>query len=90
MWTAPAKVTSASSDPAASSQNNLARQFWGDYNTLVSVDAHAWFIYTDARNGVGCPAVDQYQRTGGTKPAPPLDCPSQFGNTDAFVSVITP
>jgi hypothetical protein len=116
-WSAPMKVSSASSDPAASAQNNLARQFYGDYNTLVSDNTHAWFIYTDARNGVGCPAVDEYQqiiagtatvrgdmadrvatRLGqnpyshepGSKPAPPEHCAGQFGNTDAFVSVITP
>ena len=51
-----------SSDPAASAQNNLQRQFWGDYNTLVSKGDTAWFIYTDSRHGVGCPAVDAYQR----------------------------
>jgi hypothetical protein len=109
------KVSSVSSDPAASAQNNLQRQFWGDYNTLVSKGGHAWFIYTDSRHGAGCPAVDAYQtflvssgavieqeereaaRKGdkgapedGDVPAPPTDCPAQFGNTDAFVSVITP
>ena len=26
----------------------------------------------------------------GVKPAPPIDCPAPFGNTDVFVSVITP
>ena len=82
---------------------------------MVSKDNTAWFIYTDSRNGVGCPAVDLYQksliksgaviaqeeRDAGakaapsapavvTKPAPPTVCPAQFGNTDAFVSVITP
>jgi hypothetical protein len=61
-WSPPVKITSASSDPAASAQNNLARQFWGDYNTLVSTSATAWFISTDSRNGAGCAAVDQYQR----------------------------
>jgi hypothetical protein len=115
-WSTPVKVSSASSDPAVSAQNNLQRQFYGDYNTLVSDNAHAWFIYTDTRNGVGCPAVDAYQqflfsqglteandediaearRQGPeanppvAKPAPPLSCPSQFGNSDAYVSVITP
>ena len=108
------KVTTVSSDPAASAQNNLQRQFWGDYNTLVSKDGSAWFIYTDSRDGDGCTDVDEYQEflvdTGaiiegeereadrqdgkqapedGEKPAPPTDCPSQFGNTDVFVSVIT-
>jgi hypothetical protein len=92
-WSAPFKVTSVSSDPAVSAQNNLQAQFWGDYNTLVSSNATAWFIYTDSRNGAGCPAVDNYQKNLATaaKPAPQNDCPSsQFGNTDAFVSVITP
>jgi hypothetical protein len=90
-WSTPMKVTNVSSDPAASAQNNLQRQFWGDYNTLVSDNAHAWFIYTDSRSGVGCPAVDLYQQGLAAKPAPQLVCPSsQFGNTDAFVSVVTP
>ncbi len=116
-WSAPVKVSSAPSDPAASAQNNLARQFYGDYNTLVSDNTHAWFIYTDSRNGAGCPAVDEYQQAilgtsavrgdmadrvdaklgldpyshqPGSKPAPPEHCDRQFGNTDAFVSVIAP
>jgi hypothetical protein len=87
---------SAFSDPAASAQNNLQRQFWGDYNTLVSNNANAWFIYTDARNGVGCAAVDAYQHgidgsgPAVAKPAPEDVCPAQFGNSDVFVSKITP
>jgi hypothetical protein len=81
---------SLASDPAASAQNNLQLQFWGDYNTLVSTNEKAWFIYTDARNGVGCTAVDAYQAGTAPKPAPGVSCPSQFGNTDAFVSTITP
>ncbi|MER5915597.1 sialidase family protein [Streptomyces sp. NPDC001982] len=116
-WSKPVKISRASTDPAASAQNNLARQFMGDYNTLASTADKAYFIDTDARSGVGCPAVDAYQhaiegtsavrgdmkdriatRLGqdpyaddpSTKPAPPLDCPAQFGNTDAYVAVITP
>ena len=88
-WSGPLAVSPAS-DPAASAQNNLALQFWGDYNTLVSTNTAAWFIYTDARNGVGCPAVDAYQAGTAPKPAPEDVCPSQFGNTDAYVSTITP
>jgi hypothetical protein len=92
VWSAPLKVTTASSDPAVSAQNNLGRQFWGDYNTLVSSNTTAWFIYTDSRNGAGCAAVDAYQKdpTNVSKPAPQSVCPSQFGNTDVFVSVVTP
>ena len=95
-WSAPAKVSSLSSDPAASAQNNLRRQFWGDYNTLVSTDAAAYFIYTDSRTGAGCTAVDDYQHgvdgsgPATVKPGPPSVCPSQFGNTDIFVSKISP
>ena len=116
-WSAPLKISNASSDPAASAQNNLARQFYGDYNTLVSTSANAFFIYTDARTGVGCTAVDQYQKAilglpfvrsdmadriaqrqgqdpyahdPGTKPAPQQHCGAQFGNTNAFVSKVTP
>jgi hypothetical protein len=60
-FSAPLKVSAASSDPAVSAANALSEQFFGDYNTLVSDAGHAWFISTDARNGQGCPAVDAYQ-----------------------------
>lgn len=62
-FAAPVRVSGASSDPAASAQNNLQRQFWGDYNTLVATAAGPLLITTDARNATGCPAVDAYQRT---------------------------
>ena len=95
-WSGSTKVSSVSSDPAASAQNNLERQFWGDYNTLVSTNANAFFIYTDSRNGAGCAAIDAFQHgidgsgPATPKPAPENVCPAQFGNTDAFVSKITP
>lgn len=62
LWSSPQRVSEVSSDPAASAQNSLGRQFWGDYATLVSDHAGAWLIVTDSRRGVGCPAVDAYQR----------------------------
>jgi hypothetical protein len=95
-WSVPTKVSSASSDPAASAQNNLARQFWGDYNTLVSTNTFAYFIYTDSRTGAACAAVDAYQHSvdgsgpATAKPAPQKVCAPQFGNTDARVSRIIP
>ena len=95
-WSSPVKISTASSDPAASAQNNLQLQFWGDYNTLASTSTTALFIYTDSRNGVGCSAVDAYQHgldgTGPSvpKPAPGTVCPAQFGNSDIYVSVVTP
>ena len=95
-WSASTKITTISSDPAASAQNNLQRQFWGDYNTLVSTNSFAYFIYTDSRNGAACGAVDSYQHgVDGSgpvtpKPAPQNVCPAQFGNTDVFVSRVLP
>jgi hypothetical protein len=89
-WSAPLKVTSVSSDPAVSSVADRSQQFWGDYTTIASSASKVWYIYTDGRNGVGCSAVDQYQLGLASQPNPPFDCSSQFGNTDIFVSAITP
>ncbi len=60
-WGSPVRINSVASDPAVSAQNNLQRQFWGDYSTLVATDAAAWFISTDSRMGAGCADVDAYQ-----------------------------
>ena len=43
-WTAVSKISTRSSDPAASATNALGQQFWGDYNALVSTNSTAWFI----------------------------------------------
>ncbi len=109
-FSTPRRVSDVSSDPAVSAQNNLARQFWGDYNTMISGASSAWFISTDGRNGAGCAEVDAFQTylaanglarseereagqdpdagADGDKPAPPVDCPAQFGNTDLYVARI--
>jgi hypothetical protein len=42
-------------------EQNLSPAVVGDYNTLVSDATGAWFISTDSRGSVGCPAVDSYQ-----------------------------
>jgi hypothetical protein len=118
-WTAVSRISTVSSDPAASATNALGQQFWGDYNTLVSTNSKAWFISTDSRNGAGCAQVDAYQHflvdnglasrgdgadrrgfrnTGvdpalsdpSVKPSPPLDCASNFGNSDSRVAVYDP
>jgi hypothetical protein len=95
-WSKPLRVSSVSSDPAASAQNNLRLQFWGDYSTLASTNSSVLFIYTDSRNGQGCAAVDAYQHgldgsgPATAKPAPGNVCSAQFGNSDVFVSKITP
>jgi BNR repeat-like domain len=118
-WSAPVVISTAPSDPAVSAQNNLQRQFWGDYNMLVSDNAGGLFISTDSRRGAGCADVDAYQayllanglviRSDGAdrfsykvtgvnpalsdpsvKPAPPVVCPKNFGDTDVVVSRFTP
>jgi len=89
-WSTPLRVTTVSSDPAVSSLGDRSGQFWGDYTSIASSASKVWYVYTDGRNGVGCTAVDQYQLGLASQPNPPDDCPSQFGNTDIYVSVITP
>jgi hypothetical protein len=84
-FSAPLKLSSASSDPDGSSTNGLTAQFQGDYNTLISDNAHAWFIWTDARRATPCAAVDTYRASGPPKPSVPASCAGTFGNTDIFV-----
>jgi hypothetical protein len=84
-FSAPVKLSSASSDPDGSSTNGLTAQFQGDYNTLISDNAHAWFIWTDARGATPCAAVDTYRASGPPKPNVPASCAGTFGNTDIFV-----
>lgn len=85
-FSAPVKISTAGSDPDGSSTNSLGAQFQGDYNTLISDNQHAWFIWTDARNAATCAAVDAFR--AGTAPGPnePAACPGTFGNTDIVVA----
>jgi hypothetical protein len=88
-FTAPLKISTASSDPDGSSTNSLGAQFQGDYNTLVSDDRHAWFIWTDARNASPCAAVDAFRAGTASKPNEPASCPANFGNTDIVVARVS-
>src|SRR5260370_28759461 len=45
-FSAPLKLSSASSYPDGSSTNSLGAPFPGGYNTLISDNAHPWFIRT--------------------------------------------
>jgi hypothetical protein len=85
----PLKLSSATSDPDGSSTNGLTAQFQGDYNTLISDNAHAWFIWTDARGATPCAAVDTYRASGPPKPSVPASCLGTFGNTDIFVGRVS-
>jgi hypothetical protein len=87
-FSAPLKISGASSDPNGSSTNSLRSQFQGDYNTLISDNSHAWFIWTDARNASSCDAVDAYRAGTDSKPSVLDVCPDNFGNTDIIVATV--
>jgi hypothetical protein len=79
-------------DPRASSQNNLVIEFLGDYVYAVAGNTYAAAVWNDVREGTDCPAIDAWRagvQTATTsddvpKPAPQVDCPATFGNTDIF------
>ena len=87
-FSAPLKISTASSDPDASSTNSLRAQFLGDYNTLISDNQHAWFVWTDGRNAATCDAVDAFRAGTAPKPSVPDSCPDTFGNTDIVVAQV--
>jgi hypothetical protein len=91
---APIKVSTASSNPDASSYNDLQEQFIGDYIGIVDGPDTAYLAWTDARAAASCAAVDDYRNEvyGGQKVVPPNPdsaCPSAFGNTDSEVGVVS-
>ncbi|TMC70472.1 MAG: exo-alpha-sialidase [Chloroflexi bacterium] len=92
--TAPIRVSSASSNPDASSYNNLMEQFLGDYIDIVSGPTSAYVVWTDTRSASRCAAVDAYraQVYAGSKtavaPNPDIVCPSSFGDTDTMVAEV--
>jgi hypothetical protein len=85
-FSAPLKISTVSADPDGSSTNSLAAQFQGDYNTLISDNLHAWFIWTDARSAASCAAVDAFRAGTAPQPNEPSACPPNFGNTDILVA----
>jgi hypothetical protein len=88
-FSSPLKISSATSDPDGSSTNGLGAQFQGDYNTLITDNQHAWFIWTDARAATPCAAVDAFRAGTGPRPDVPSSCAGTFGNTDIFVAQVS-
>ena len=91
------KASNASFDPAGTAAGGtFAFQFLGDYNGLSpGPDGTFHYTWTDARNAVPCPAVDNYRVSLFNKiivPQPNINdsCSPDFGNGDAFVSSIKP
>ena len=93
-FTAPIRVSTASSNPDGSSYNNLMEQFLGDYIQVVSGPASAYIVWTDSRNATACTAVDAYRTAvdDGSKtavaPNPDTACASSFGNTDTMIAAV--
>lgn len=94
-FTKPIKVSSASSNPDASSYNNLKEQFIGDYIGVVAGPASATLVWTDARNAALCGAVDGYRSavyagsTSAVAPNPDSACDVSFGNTDTYAASVS-
>jgi hypothetical protein len=87
-FTAPIRVSTQSSNPDASSYNNLKEQFLGDYIGIVAGPTQAYVVWTDARDAATCQAVEAYRNAvyAGSRtaiaPNPDKACATNFGNTD--------
>ena len=92
-FTAPLRVSTASSNPDGSSYNNPEEQFIGDYIGIVDGPQQAYLVWTDSRDATACAAVDSYRAqiyAGGKPVAPNPDkaCATRFGNTDTMAAAV--
>jgi hypothetical protein len=79
----------AAGDNRGTSQNGLTAEFIGDYVYAVATRTYGSAVWNDARNAGDCPAIDRYRYSleGGPaapRPAPGVDCPATFGNSDIY------
>src|SRR5262249_53428593 len=102
-FTAPLRVSTASSNPDGSSYNNLQEQFIGDYIGIAAGPRQAYLVRTDSRNATACPAArtaagcrgvtaSRPQVYAGEKPAAPTRdkaCATSCGNTDTMAAAVS-
>ena len=74
-------------DPRATSQNNLAGEFLGDYVYAAATRTYGTAVWNDASSAADCPAMDAWRQSlvDGTNvptPAPEQNCPATFGNSN--------
>ena len=80
-------------DAHGSSANSLVAEFLGDYNLVVATNDAAVAVWNDSRDAAVCEAINAYRAGVANvgpavpRPAPPLDCPATFGNTDIYSAV---
>jgi hypothetical protein len=81
---------SVESDPRGSSFNGRVVAYLGEYIYAAATNTHGIAVWNDTRNAAHCPAVDIWRglvvETLDTSdaPAPGMDCPPTFGNSDIF------
>lgn len=85
----------ATGDARGSSANSLREEFLGDYNFVAAARAFGVAVWNDARNEADCPAIDAYRQSLATSsplppPAPNVDCPASFGNSDIYGGTYLP
>ena len=94
-FTAPLRVSAASSNPEASSYNNLKEQFLGDYTDLVAGPSSSFLAWTDASQASLCQAVSDYRAqvyagsSTAVAPNPDTACATGFGNTDTAIGIVS-
>lgn len=93
-FTAPLRVSTASSNPDGSSYNNLKEQFLGDYIGIVAGPKSAYLVWTDSRAASPCAAVDSYRNAvyagqSVVAPNPDTACATSFGNTDTEAAAVS-
>jgi hypothetical protein len=82
-------------DVDGTSNPQLNRQRLGDYVSMMISGKTAFPIWTDSRDAVSCPLVDQYRAAlaaGQAVPKPDPDvnnqCPLGFGNSDIYTAAV--